>query len=845
MPNLLVTAAPHVRSLPAVDWAIGVIRTAVARSAEAGHDAEQLELILVDEVGGADQTSLPPEAYTLRVENEASAVRTTVTARDSRGFSYAITELAARIGDGGLSTLERETSTEAPAVPIRGIQRAFVSVHEDTSWFHNRRFWTEYLDFLAAQRFNRFHLAFGMGYNYAADPSPADDNYLCFAYPFLVDVPGFDVRAQGVTDDERDRNLAQLAFVAAETARRGMDFQLGLWNHAWDYGRDAQHWYPVLGVSRENHAAYCAAAVGHLLSEIPEISGLSFRVHYEGGIQDEGHEVFWERIFDAIATAGRPIQVDMHAKGVDRALLDAVHKRDITPILSAKYWAEHMGLPYHQAAIREREQNEPTPAGHELTAITEFSRRFTRYGFADFLAEDRDADLMFRVWPGTQRFLLWGDPAIAAGYGRTSTFAGARGVDICEPLYFKGRKGSGRPGGRDLYVREDLRMGDDSWQKYRYTYAVWGRHLYNPDAPAGVTTRVLREDHGEFADAVGAALAPLSRILPLVTTAHGVGASNNGYWPELYVDLPISPWVRAKHYEFDTAKPVTWGGVSPLDPELFCRVNDYVDSRIAGDSSAKYTPLEVAAWLEQFVAAGEAAVAPVRASLASGCPQSVRTLVDIEVLLRLGTFYAGKFRAAVDYAVWERTSDRSALQSAVATVEAAHRSYAGIVPVVEGIYRNDLAFGPERGERGHWRERLADMETDLLALRRELDLAPAGRAAAIRHRKQRTMCEQARLVAPERFQRGEPIEITLDAGNAESARLRYRRVVQSESWSEVEMQPSTGQFVGVIPAKTSESAFPLMFYAIVTLPGEEPILVPGLDSGTLATQPYALIHSDA
>jgi hypothetical protein len=438
------------------------------------------------------------ESYVFSVRDESDGLRATVSATDERGFAYAINELADRIAADGLAAVRPgPDETDAPAAAVRSICRSFANVHHDLQWFRARAFWPAYLDHLAAQRFNRFHLAFGMQCNYGSDSfwssQSISDNYLCFPYPFLVDVPGFHVRAQGVTADERARNLAALAFIARETRRRSMSFQLGLWNHAYDYGWDAEHWYPILGIAPETHADYCAAAIAQLLEAVPEIEGVTFRVHYEGGISEHGRQQFWTTVFDAVASVGRSLCIDLHAKGVDEAMLDAATRPNLHLNVSPKYAAEHTGLPYHQASIRPLEAAQPAPAGSELMGTAEFARRFTRYGYGDFLDHDRGVDVVFRMWPGTQRFLLWGDPAFASGYGRCSTFGGARGLEYCEPLLFKGRKGSGVAGGRDPYVDDELQLGVDDWRKYEYTYVLWGRLLYDPDADPDTWRRPSRD----------------------------------------------------------------------------------------------------------------------------------------------------------------------------------------------------------------------------------------------------------------------------------------------------------------------------------------------------------------
>src|SRR6516164_5516727 len=125
-----------------------------------------------------------------------------------------------------------QPDTERPANQIRSVTRLFTSDVEDKSWFHDRSFWPPYLTMLATERFNRFSLTLGLGYDFTRG---LRDTYLHFAYPFLVAVPGYQVRAAGLPDAERDQNLAMLRYISDETARRGLHFQLGLWTHAYQW----------------------------------------------------------------------------------------------------------------------------------------------------------------------------------------------------------------------------------------------------------------------------------------------------------------------------------------------------------------------------------------------------------------------------------------------------------------------------------------------------------------------------------------------------------------------------------------------------------------------------------
>jgi hypothetical protein len=68
--------------------------------------------------------------------------------------------------------------------------------------------------------------------------------YFHFAYPFLLAVPGYNVRAVPLPDAERDLNLDAPKFISDEAARRGLHFQLGLWTHAYQWTNSPKANYP-------------------------------------------------------------------------------------------------------------------------------------------------------------------------------------------------------------------------------------------------------------------------------------------------------------------------------------------------------------------------------------------------------------------------------------------------------------------------------------------------------------------------------------------------------------------------------------------------------------------------
>ena len=234
----------------------------------------------------------------------------------------------------------------------------------------------------------------------------------------------------------------------------------------------------IIGLTPETHATYCRDALAAVLKACPQITGLTLRIHGESGIP-EGSYPFWQTLFEAISGAGRVIEIDMHAKGLNQIMIDMAHKTGMPVKAGAKFWAEHQGLGYHQADIRETEYPRKGVTG--TFAVSSGERNFTRYGYGDFYGQRSDIEVLYRVWPGTQRHLLWGDAALASGYGRAANFCGAAGMELCEPLTFKGREGSGHPGGRNSYADPSLANVNHDTNKFAITYLLWGRYLYNPD----------------------------------------------------------------------------------------------------------------------------------------------------------------------------------------------------------------------------------------------------------------------------------------------------------------------------------------------------------------------------
>ena len=550
----------------------------------------------------------------------------------------------------------------------------------------------------------------------------------------------------------------------------------------------------------------------------------------------------------------------MHAKGTDERHIAIARATGMPVSMAPKFWAEHLGMPYHQAAIREQEfQPLAGRAGgnagrgsNNITAI----RNFLRYGYGDYLKDTRQYGIIHRVWPGTQRHLLWGDPAMAAGYGRAFSFSGSLGVELFEPLSFKGRMGSGKAGGRLAYADKSLDPKWD-WQKYDYQYRVWGRLIYNPETDPDGYRRYLRHELQAAGQPMEAALSSASRILPVITTTHGASGSNNSYWPEMYMNMPIVDEKRAQPYG-DTPSPKVFGTVSAFDPQLFSTVNECAATLVGGAGSAKYTPLDVAQWLEDMSAAASRNLAQATAKAPKKDAVELRRMAaDVAIQAGIGKFFAFKFRSGVLWGLYQGTGDRTALAEAVKAYRTARQAWVSMAETAKAVYAADITYGLNANMRGHWFDRIAGIDGDLGDMEARLadanrltpsatvDPAAARRAIATALARPNRLSVTAHHKPVDRFDPGKPLEVSV-AFNSNGANRRvnlcYRQADQSQRWHAIEMEAHDNEFRATVPADYTQSRYPIQYYFEVNESGGSTIF-PGF-SPDLSNQPYILVRSD-
>src|SRR6185369_16486985 len=306
----------------------------------------------------------------------------------------------------------------------------------ERDWYFSRDFWNSYFELLAKSRFNQFTLIFGHQSAYFAPP-----------FPFMIDVPGYErLKTPDYTDEDRRRNLANLRMITDLAKQWGLRFVMGIWQeHAYTYGKSM-----VEGLSYKDLVDYCPKALAILLKECPGIQGLQLRMNQEAGIMEEDQNQFFSGMAKAIGSAGRPITVDFRAKGLTPETIASAQSFGIRPIVSTKYWREHMGLPFHETVI--------DPADRR--------RLEHRYGYWDLLPHDRTFDVSYQFWTfGSQKILLWGSLDYARQFAESTHLGDAIGFEVFAPLSQRGF--GNRPGG-NWRLFADRKMEYYRWEFERY-----------------------------------------------------------------------------------------------------------------------------------------------------------------------------------------------------------------------------------------------------------------------------------------------------------------------------------------------------------------------------------------
>ena len=760
---------------------------------------------------------------------------------DLRGLIYAITEIADRVENLITSkNILQEIffkTIESPKTKIRSISKCFESDIEDLPWYHNKTMWKEYLDMLVINRFNRFTFTLGMQYNYPYGNEFIKDVYFYLAYPFLVKPKGYKMYAEGINKKTRDNNLKILKFISDEASLRGLDFQLALWTQRYDFDEVPNANYQIKNIPN-NYAEYCRDSLEVILKKCTNINGITLRVHVECGIQERDYK-FWKIYFESIKKIKRKINLDLHAKGIDNKLINLALNATSDVTVSPKYTAEHMGLPYHQTSIRKQELP-PKKQVDKKWIFSEGKRKFLRYSYGDLLSNNRKFDILFRIWPGTQRILIWGDSDLARGYGQHSTFCNSLGVELCEPLSFKGRMGTGIKNGRFNYSVKQLRTKYD-WQKYLFTYKIWGRCTYNYETIENNYSRYYKKLFGKSSNELIKSLSYASKILPFFTLVHGVSASNNSYWPEMYENMSIVENAPHLPYSYDLHKPSRFGMATSQDPNLIMSPLELANCIYNKKNIKKYSPITMANWFNEYAnKARTNLLKAIKTIKNKNDPEFLRLEIDISILIGIGKFFSYKIKSACYWELYIKEKKFNLGYQSLQLYKKSYSAWSKIAKISKKFYLEDLTYGPQSWLRGRWDDRLPAIKDDIVKMTNILD------GNLIKSKKHINIFELSKWNNNQSFYINHTIEkksdrsvdITINNLNKINGELffNYRQVNQAKKWQRNKIRSLKNRFTIMKFNNFLKQNYPIQYY-FELVEKKYSYFCPGINKN-LSNQPY-------
>ena len=618
-----------------------------------------------------------------------------ISGADARGLMYALLDVADRIGwstDKNKPLSEVRDITEKPYVPERALSIYTMQRKHVESFFYNEEYWAGYLDMLAENRFNTFALLFA--YNPAV--------YLAPPYPYFFDVEGFpEIRFEGLTKQQQERNLKALNRIIDMTHERGLNFTVGIWDHI--PHRNAKGKGVPVGLSRDKLIPYTKAAMTKFLKLVPELDAIQFRMHGESGLTKKEMEGFWPAVYQVIKDSGRDIRLDARAKNFPDHLIYKALDMGINIRMCTKYWMEQMGMPFHPTHIHPKNQHD------------------RRHGYADMLRYPQRYKMHWKLWNGgTTRVFLWGDPDYVRRFARSTHLYDGEGFEINEMLATK----------MALYpdeepfelLRPQYQYYDWEFERYWHFYQVFGRLGYNPDTPPDVWERQFEQRFGKKAALyVQRALHRASQILPRIVAysyPYNLFPTMTG-WPEMrrQEDLP------------------KYAAALPSDTQQFLSMEQAAKNRLEGGESAKMLPSESSQW---FAGVSEDVLKLVKmAEEQIGTNRNKEfdsTIVDLKMLANLALYHSWRAKAGVSWALFNRSNDLNALDDTIAYESKAVSAWEEIVKAAGNVYHDKMRFG--RRMPPHWKDELVVLKKGMEKLeqqRKSFKPKTTGRAPVIAH----------------------------------------------------------------------------------------------------------------
>ncbi|MGF1636910.1 MAG: hypothetical protein ACFCUU_07540, partial [Cyclobacteriaceae bacterium] len=213
----------------------------------------------------------------------------------------------------------------------------------------------------------------------------------------------------------------------------------------------------------------------------------------------------------------------------------------------------------------------------------------------------------------------------------------------------------------------------------------------------------------------------------------------------------------------------------------------------------------------------------------------------------LAEFFAAKLRCAVIWQVFTITGDARAAEKAIDLYTKGRDNWVKMAERAKTIYRSDISYGPS----GHWIDRISSFDEDIADMKIQLNVPKTmigGQKekvdAALQYVSSAPTRPQLEVIhkPSKNFIPGKTLHVNLKViGNPRNISMYYRHVNQSQFWQAIELNGSSGNYEGEIPANFTSNRFPLQYYFEIETDTDRATLFPTLGK-SLTEVPYYVVH---
>jgi hypothetical protein len=784
--------------------------------------AENRRVQMALESAGVDYRAGPESLFTQWSDIPESRALV-IAGTDAAGLMYNLLEMARRVDARGIDALNNaEALVERPRNRVRCVDRYLLG-HLDDEWFKSEEFWHYLLGRMAKARFNRFCLILGFDTAWMSPP-----------YPFFIASPNFPkVTVNNLSAEARAENLAALRRIGALCHQYGMRFVFATWQQR-PWTTEQERLVEGLPEDERGLSDYCYDGLKTLIAAAPEIDIVQFRVNHESGVGNQiSAEDFWNHCTDAVADVaaetGRPLTLDLRAKGLTDAMIAHAFSRGLPVEVPTKYWCEHAALPYHITVMR----------SEELAKLDNFNHS-RRYSYADMLRKPRFYDVIYRLWNyGSTNLFLWGDADYARRFSLSCGLSGSAGFQINTPLSLKYGHELSHKVAWDTFAKPELRYGKWEDERFWMWYTVFGRLGYNPDTDPSVWRDEFTAHFGDAGAALEKALAAASKIVPLVTTAHMPVHPSLRYWTEMNTGWALFAENNLnKTASYDFVSNITYGSTEPSDHGLFYGIDEYADAVATKTFSGKYSPFQVADWLDALALETDMAFCLAEGAIKNNSGAEFLAMrVDLLMLRDFARYHAAKIRAAFALALWRIKKTPNYLSDAVLLFNSAIEYWNALAQKGRENYYHDLDFSSAGSttRRGTWGDLTCELLADQKTLAELLNKSTADTALSACYHPARFPAEYGQLSAnfPVRVHASEALPIIVESsdfvGPEAAPVLHYRHTDQTEGlFHTLIMEQRGASFTAIIPADYMRPEWDLQIYVTVQGPSGTCVMLPGV-----------------